>query len=244
MIEMFASLLPVLIPAIGGLFGAAQSIKFVSEGERAILLRFDKAVRDKNGKPKVVHPGLRLIVPVMHKLARIHVRQRTINLPLQRIVLSDNTVFSVAGIVLCRVKDSADDLYRALFETTGINQAINDIGQSVIRDVLHKMTSRMAIEGDRNLMHHELKTAMQAYTDAWGVEIISFQLSDFNPSQGTEAVLLVQAQVVARTEALVGAAKTIGVSVRTLNGGLGAALVGTPLVTTPQQDPYYDESED
>ena len=64
-----------IVAAIGG---AAGGIRFVKEGERGILLRFEKAVT-RNREYRVILPGLRLMVPAMHKLARIHVRQRTIN---------------------------------------------------------------------------------------------------------------------------------------------------------------------
>lgn len=89
------------------------------------MLRFEKAMK-RGGEYRVVLPGLRLMVPGMHKLARIHVRQRTINFPEQAIVLSDSTVFDVGAVLMCRVRDSPTDLYNALFETTGIDEALTD----------------------------------------------------------------------------------------------------------------------
>ena len=52
------------------------------------MLRFEKAMK-RGGEYRAILPGLRLMVPGMHKLARIHVRQRTINFPDQTTVLTD-----------------------------------------------------------------------------------------------------------------------------------------------------------
>ena len=92
--ELIQALIPILIAGVGAVAG----IKFVSEGERALLLRFDKAVQ-RGGEYRVIMPGLRFLIPGAHKLARIHVKQRTINFPSQTIVLKDRTVFEVSAVI-------------------------------------------------------------------------------------------------------------------------------------------------
>lgn len=226
MVEMLLSLAPVLVPFLGAVAG----IRFVSEGERALLLRFDKAVTKRNGEYKVIMPGLRLMIPGAHKLARIHVRQRTINLPSQTIVLADSTVFDVSAVILCRVKDTAQDLYNALFETTGINLALTDYGLIVIREVLADKTYENLVE-NRSQISNELFQAIQAQADGWGVEIIKFELSDCDPSPETARLMQTRVQTKFRLTALKEAATDMGLtSPVQLNTTLGAVLVGVPLV--------------
>ncbi len=204
MIEAIASVLA----ALGGVAG---SIRFIKEGERGIMLRFEKALR-RNGEYRVVLPGLRLMVPGMHKLARIHVRQRTINFPEQTIVLSDRTVFEVGAVMMCRVKDTATDLYNALFETTGIDEALTDYGLLVVRDVLAGKTYEDLFGERRGQISDELMTEAQDKAGEWGVALISFELSDCKPTNETARLIQTAAQAAFKLDALTAAAKALDIA--------------------------------
>lgn len=223
MIESILSLLA----AIGG---AAGSIRFVKEGERGIMLRFEKALK-RNGDYRVVMPGLRIMVPGMHKLARIHVRQRTINFPEQTIVLSDRTVFAVGAVMMCRVKDTATDLYNALFETTGIDEALTDYGLLVVREVLAGKNYEDLFGLNREAISRELRDQAEAKAGEWGVEILSFELSDCRPHDETARLIQTSAQAAFKLDALMATARALGMSnVAELHPGLASVIVGAPLV--------------
>ncbi len=223
MIEAIATLLA----AVGGVAG---SIRFVREGERGIMLRFEKALR-RNGEYRVVLPGLRLMIPGVHKLARIHVRQRTINFPEQTIVLSDRTVFGVGAVLMCRVKDTATDLYNALFETTGIDEALTDYGLLVVRDVLAGKSYADLFGDNRREIAGELLHRAQGKAGEWGVELISFELSDCKPTDETARLIQTAAQASFKLAALTAAAETLGLAdLSQLDPGLASLIVGAPLV--------------
>ncbi len=229
-------LIQLLLPVVIGIGGAIAGIKFVSEGERALLLRFDKAVK-RGGEYKVIMPGLRFLIPGAHKLARIHVRQRTINFPSQTIVLKDRTVFEVSAVLLCRVKDSAQDLYNALFETTGINTALSDFGMIVIREVVGERSYDDLFGESRAEVAAELVESIQKQADEWGIEVIKFELSDCKPNAETARMIQTSAQASFRINALKEAAKEMGYSdVRQLGSTLSSVLVGIPLVATAGND--------
>jgi regulator of protease activity HflC (stomatin/prohibitin superfamily) len=226
-------MIEILVAALAPLLGAVGSIRFVREGERAIMLRFDKAVKRRNGEYKVIMPGLRLMIPGMHKLARIHVRQRTINFPGQTIVLADNTVFEVSAVLMCRVKDTALDLYNALFETTGINVALTDFGLMVVREVLGDKEYDDLFGDTREEIAAELMAKLQPQANQWGVNVLVFELSDCRPNAETARLIQVSAQTDFRVKALTEAANELGVpNARDLPPSLAAVLVGAPLVAS------------
>lgn len=225
-------LISVLIGLLASIGGAAGSLRFVREGERAILLRFDKAIV-KDGEYQVIMPGLRLMIPSVHKLARIHVRQRTINFPDQAIILADHTLFNVSAVLICRVKDSAQDLYNALFETTNINNALTDYGMVVIREVLGGKNYQDLFGENRLRIAEELIKGIQLQADQWGIEVLLFELSDCRPTDETARMIQASALAAFRARALHQAAQELGVdSVLGLDGNLAAVLIGAPLVAT------------
>lgn len=170
-------MIETILSVLAGIGGLAGGVRFVKEGERGIMLRFEKALK-RNGEYRVILPGLRVMVPGMHKIARIHVRQRTINFPEQTIVLSDRTVFGVGAVLMCRVKDTATDLYNALFETTGIDEALTDYGLLVVREVLAGKNYEDLFGENRRQISDELRQRAQDRAGEWGVALISFELSD------------------------------------------------------------------
>jgi regulator of protease activity HflC (stomatin/prohibitin superfamily) len=241
MVETITGLLPILAAVIGGIAG----IKFVSEGERAILMRWEKAVKRK-GEYVVVHPGFKFMIPKMYRLARIHVRQRTINFPLQTIVLSDHTIFKVSAVLLCQVKDTTQDLYNALFETTGVNGALTDYGLMVVRDALMGKSYEDLSGDGRQEIANEMQNKLQAQADQWGVQIIKFELSDCEPTDETARLIQTSANATFRAKALTGAATELGLkNAKAIPPSLAAVLVGIPMVASASTEVNnYTEGDD
>jgi len=223
-------MIETILSLIAGIGGVAGSIRFVKEGERGLLLRFEKAVK-RNGEYRVILPGLRIMVPGMHKLARIHVRQRTINFPEQAIVLADSTVFDIGAVMMCRVKDTADDLYNALFETTGIDEALTDYGLLVVREVLGGKSYGDLFGPNREAISSELLDTARDKAGEWGVDMLFFELSDCRPNDETARLIQTAAQATFKLDALSVAAQRLGVTdASRLDPGLASVLIGAPLV--------------
>lgn len=223
-------MIETILSVLAGIGGLAGGVRFVKEGERGIMLRFEKALK-RNGEYRVILPGLRVMVPGMHKIARIHVRQRTINFPEQTIVLSDRTVFGVGAVLMCRVKDTATDLYNALFETTGIDEALTDYGLLVVREVLAGKNYEDLFGENRGQISEELRQRAQDRAGEWGVALISFELSDCKPTDETARLIQTSAQASFKLDALVAAAETLGIrDLAGLDPGLASIIVGAPLV--------------
>ncbi len=186
----------------------------------------------RNGEYRVIMPGLRMMIPGVHKLARIHVRQRTINFPEQTIVFSESTVFDIGAVLMCRVKDSPNDLYNALFETTGIDEALTDYGLLVVRGVLAAKQYEDLFGQHREAISAELTSQAQDQAAEWGVEILSFELSDCRPSDETSRLIQTSVQASFKLDALTAAAERLGMAdVAELHPGLASVLIGAPLLT-------------
>ncbi|HKX73554.1 MAG TPA: SPFH domain-containing protein [Candidatus Saccharimonadales bacterium] len=220
----------ILVPVLGALVSVAKGIKFVPEGQRGIKLRFGKAVRHKTGplkgQPKVIEPGLRLLIPFVDTLVRRHVRQQTIRSEDQEIMLKDRSVFRISAVTIFRVTD----VYRALFEIDDLDDSVDDFCMAVLRDFLSvKDADGIA---DTQQISKELLQLLVAKAEEWGVEFISFRLTDCSPTSQTAELLLTKTLASRKMEALNAAAKEAGTTLNDLDPTLAAAIIGVPVAAS------------
>lgn len=191
-----------------------------------IKLRFGKALRGKDGNPRIIKPGFVLLIPFIETLQRHHVRQQTLRLDKQKVMIARGLIFNVSAIVILRVKD----IYRALFEIDDLDNSIVDISMGILRDTL---ADKNYLElSDMESISDELLNKLKEKAEEWGVTFIQFKLTDCAPTTETAPLLNVEAGVRLKIEALKAVAEDLGVEVYALPPVFAAALIGIPLVTT------------
>lgn len=231
MSDIFSTFTASLVTAvIGGIFALLKGIRFVHEGEMGIKLRFGRAIRMRDGSPKVIPPGFVLMIPFVETLKRHHVRQQTLRLDHQKVMIGQGLIFNVSAIVIFRVKD----IYRALFEIDDLDNSLEDLSMGILRDVLaskeyEKLSNMKEIS-------EELLKALQVKSEEWGAQFIEFKLTDCAPSSETAPLLNAKIGVKLKVDALKDAAQDLGVEVGTMSPVLAAALVGVPLVASVTGD--------
>jgi regulator of protease activity HflC (stomatin/prohibitin superfamily) len=208
-------------------------VRFVQENEYGMKLRFGKVVRHRSGPnkglPKLYAAGWAWIIPTIEHLRRMHVRQDTINCDNQAVMIKDKTVFNVSAIVIFRVIDTREAVYRVLFEVTNVRQSIQDYCMGVLREVLREKEHTEVVGA--NTINQELIERSRDQLKQWGIELLSFTLTDCSPDPDTARMILTATQTRFRVHALQEAAEQMGVATDQLDPTLAAALVGTPLVT-------------
>src|SRR5947209_14837578 len=95
-----AGLVPtLLIVGVLALLGfVVYCLRIVKEGEMAAVMRFGRFRR-------VVGPGFVVIGPPWRSLQRIHIRQTSLRLAPQAVLLRDGVVFNVIGVLVYRIAD-------------------------------------------------------------------------------------------------------------------------------------------
>jgi regulator of protease activity HflC (stomatin/prohibitin superfamily) len=221
--------------AIVSVLGLTRTFNFVKEGELGIKLRFGKAKRDKNGEPQIIPPGFVMMIPWVDKLEKHHVRQQTIRLDSQKIMIRDGLIFNINAAIIFRV----NDIYRALFEIDGLNTSIADLSMGILRDVLtgRDHTNLNQTKEISALLLDELKEKAQE----WGVDFLQFNIIDCAPAPETAQIIIAKAGVMMKAEALEELAKKRGIYVEQLNPTLAAVLVGVPLVASISPEPGIGE---
>jgi regulator of protease activity HflC (stomatin/prohibitin superfamily) len=195
------------------------SLRFVKEGERGLILRFGQVVR-KDGKPRVMEPGFLFLVPKVDSLVRRHVRQQTIELNEQEVILRDNTIWVVSAVVFFRVKD----IYKALFAIDDLDGGVRNLCMGELRTVLQNLPTYDAIK-EIDSVQRALMESVARRADEWGIELINFRLTNCMPSAETATFVTAQTAVSTRVKAL----QDAGVL---HDPQLAAALLGAPVVAS------------
>jgi regulator of protease activity HflC (stomatin/prohibitin superfamily) len=183
---MVGNLIPWLV-GLPTLLSALAGMNFVREGERALKLRFNKAIQGRDGEYKVAGPGFLMMVPIMHKLERIDIRLRTLLVPEQSVTLQNGDVYVVGAVIRCRVKEdySSLDLYNVAFKAVpDINLALIEFSKAMVHVLLAGRDSNDPAKEQEEIVR-ELLELLQEQASEWGMEITGVNLTDCRPNAET-----------------------------------------------------------
>jgi hypothetical protein len=113
-VKIVATVLALVVFAIKG-------IDHVDQGERALKRRFGRVLFDRKGHPKEIGPGLKVLVPFVHSLLKISVRQRVEQLGTQTRRLEDGTGYQE---VIAKIIFSVVNIHPALLVGEDLNAQI------------------------------------------------------------------------------------------------------------------------
>lgn len=228
---VFASILSflpaeIVIPIISSIIGLFKGISFIKEGELGVKLRFGKAVRT-NGQPKIYEPGFIFMIPFADKLVRYPVRQQTVELDEQEILLACGKTFKISAAILFRV----NDVYKVLFEIRDLVSSLDNIAKGVLREVIQKKKYQELAQVEE--IAEEIFKDLKTMTESWGIDLKSVKLTNCAPTANSEQLILTITGLSAKLEALAEALKTQNLgTISSINPMVIAALVGVPAVTS------------
>lgn len=223
-----SSLLHTLVAIGSAIYTLFQSFKFVQEGSLGLKLRFGKVIRNKDGTPKIIHPGFAWLIPYVDTLRRRHVRQQEVTLDEQIITLQSGLTFRVAGALYFRVVD----IYKALFEIDQLDESIEQLSMGMLRDEVAKHSNHHDLN-DTAKIAKDIFAQIKERTDQWGIELIDFRLTTVAPTSESAPIVNLEAAANMRSEVLKKVAGELGTTPEQLIAtGMAAILVGAPLVAT------------
>ncbi|ATW46036.1 protease modulator HflC [Glaesserella parasuis] len=173
-------LLPVLSVVAFILF---QSVVVVQEGQRGIMLRFNKVYRDADNKVIVYEPGLHFKVPVIDQLKTLDARIQTLDGQEDRFVTVEKKDLLVDSYVKWKISDfgqfytsTGGDTQKA---STLLQRKVNDrlrseIGSRTIKDI---------VSGSRGELMAGAQKALNDGEDGaerLGIEVVDVRVKQIN----------------------------------------------------------------
>jgi regulator of protease activity HflC (stomatin/prohibitin superfamily) len=174
---------PVATGIVFGLLAVAgfalYCVRLVKEGEQAAVLRFGRF-------RKVVGPGFVIIGPPWRSLLRLHIRQTSLRLAPQAVLVRDGVVFNVTGVLVYRIAD----VYKALFEIADLHEAMGDVGAGKLREVVGGKSSDEM--WDVQALRAAIIERLRVQEEQWGVVVIDFLLVNVEPAGAAQQLFLLE----------------------------------------------------
>ena len=172
-------LLPVLVVIAFVLF---QSVIVVQEGQRGIMLRFNKVHRDADNKVIIYEPGLHFKVPVIDQLKTLDARIQTLDGQEDRFVTVEKKDLLVDSYVKWRISD-----FGQFYTSSGDYQKASDLLRRKVNDRLRSeigsRTIKDIVSGSRGELMAGAQKALNAGEDGaerLGIEVVDVRVKQIN----------------------------------------------------------------
>jgi regulator of protease activity HflC (stomatin/prohibitin superfamily) len=160
-----------------------QAIKVADQWERAVVLRLGKlsAIRG---------PGIFFIVPFIDEVASwLDQRIQTTEINAEKALSKDTVPVNIDAVIFWQIHDPQ----RAALEITNYRQAITQVAQTSLREVVGSSLLSTLLS-ERKQGDQTLRDEIGRKTSEWGVAVLSVEIRDIGVPPGLQDAMSRQAQ--------------------------------------------------
>ncbi|MFT5285405.1 MAG: hypothetical protein ACI8TQ_001569 [Planctomycetota bacterium] len=180
----------------------------VKSGNTGLLFSFGRAKQE-------IAPGFRFLIPFLQIVKTVPTRQRTLDLPAQRVTTFDGLVYLVDANLVYQITD----IRKALIEIDDLAKGMRQVLVLSVQEVLRN-SGRESIQVAKDI-DGRLESAMAVRLKPWGVDLIHAGFTSITPSPTTLKLVQLGARVESRR-------KGIDLLESVTGRPLALALIGTP----------------
>lgn len=194
----------------------------VREYQSGVKFRFGKFV-------KVLKPGLRLAIPVIHEYKKIDLRTITQDVPQQKCITKDNVTITINAVVYYRVFDAK----KAVLEVKDCFFAVSQLAQTTLRNSLggFKLDELLS---NLKVISKEIKDIVDTETDPWGIKVEKVEIKDIKIPEDMERIIAREAEaerekraIIVKSEGEVAAAQKLADAATIISSSPGAMHLRT-----------------
>lgn len=194
----------------------------VKEYQRAIKFRFGKFV-------KVMKPGIRLVLPLIHAYTKVDLRTITQDVPQQKCITKDNVTITINAVVYYKVFDAK----KAVLEVKDCFYAVTQLAQTTLRNSLGGFDLDELLS-NLKVISKEIKEIVDSETDPWGISVEKVEIKDIKIPEDMERIIAKVAEaerekraIIVKSEGEVGAAQKLADAAKILSEVPGAMHLRT-----------------
>lgn len=128
--------------------------------------------------------GFNWIVPVLHKMYRINITERRVDIDPQSIITKDKLNAEVDGVVYYK----AVDAHNAIYNVNDFESSVPSLAKTTLRAVIGKMTLTEANE-NRNKINDEVEKILDLEVSKWGINVVRVELQRIEPPSDVQAAM-------------------------------------------------------
>ncbi|NCP65864.1 MAG: protease modulator HflC [Paraglaciecola sp.] len=161
-------------------FAAYSSLFVVSEGQKAIVIKFGKVQRDADNTTVVFEPGLHFKLPLVDRVVSLDARIQTLDEVPDRFVTAEKKDLIVDLYVKWKIKDFA----KYYLATGGIKDSAEILLQQKVNNGLRSefgtRTISQIVSGERSELMDEAMAQASNSSDELGIEIVDVRVKQIN----------------------------------------------------------------
>ncbi|RXJ73376.1 protease modulator HflC [Veronia nyctiphanis] len=180
-------LIPLLIVAI---ILPLMSVFVIDEGDRGIVIRFGRVLKDNNDMARIYEPGLQFKWPLVDRVRRLDARIQTMDDQSDRFVTSEKKDVIIDSYVKWRIKDFG----QYYLSTGGGNRLTAEallqrkVADGLRAEIGSKTIKEIVSEKREDVMDDVLKEAQTSAKDI-GIEVIDLRIKKINlPEEISESI--------------------------------------------------------
>ncbi|HET6562530.1 MAG TPA: SPFH domain-containing protein [Marmoricola sp.] len=150
-----------------GLTVLARSFRVIKQYERGVVYRFGRV------RPKLLPPGLAVMVPFADRLQKVNMQIITMPVPAQDGITRDNITVRVDAVVFFVVVDAV----RAAVDVQDYQAAIGQVAQTSLRSIIGK-SDLDDLLSDREKLNQGMELMIDSPALGWGVHIERVEIKD------------------------------------------------------------------
>lgn len=189
------------------------SIRQINEYERGILFTFGKFSR-------VLAPGWRLILPVIHSYSKIDIRTKAVDVPEQEAITKDNISIRINAVLYYNVFDAS----KAVLAVQNYNYAVAQLAQTTMRNIVGSVSLDELLT-EREKLSQEICNIVDAATDPWGIKVENVELKDVALPEEMKRVMAKVAEAEREKQSVI--TKAAGEVEAATNLAMAANIMGT-----------------
>ena len=124
------------------------SLRIVKEYDRGVIFFLGKVTGVRG-------PGLIILVPIFEMMTRVTLRTITMQIPSQKIITKDNVSIDIAAVAYYHIIDPE----KSVIAIENVYNAINQISQTTVRNVVGQLQPRSVALRDRQHQRRRSRTS-------------------------------------------------------------------------------------
>ena len=144
-------------------------VKIVRPVEVGIIEFLGKYARTSNA-------GFNWIIPGLHKMYRINITERRVDIEPQSIITKDKLNAVVDGVVYYKVVD----VQKSIYNVNNFMLSVPSLAKTTLRAVIGKMTLTEANE-NRDKINLDVETILSKEVTLWGIDVVRVELQRIEP---------------------------------------------------------------